>query len=40
LGPGLTTWDWNLWGTYNENYAITPCGYTNEFGNFSGVKAI
>lgn len=40
LGPGLTTWDWNLWSTYNGNYAITPCGYTNEFGNFSGVKAI
>lgn len=40
LGPGLTTWDWNEWGTYNGHYAITPCGYTNEFGNFSGVKAI
>lgn len=40
LGPGLTTWDWNSWRTYNGNYAITPCGYTNEFGNFSGVKAI
>lgn len=40
LGPGLTTLDWNSWGTYNGNYAITPCGYTNEFGNFSGVKAI
>lgn len=40
LGPGLTTWDWGSWGTYNGNYAITPCGYTNEFGNFSGVKAI
>lgn len=40
LGPGLTTWDWNQWGSYNGNYAITPCGYTNEFGNFSGVKAI
>lgn len=40
LGPGLTTWDWNSWGTYNGKYAITPCGYTNEFGNFSGVKAI
>lgn len=40
LGPGLATWDWNSWSTYNENYAITPCGYTNEFGNFSGVKAI
>ena len=40
LGPGLTTYDWNQWNTYNGNYAITPCGYTNEFGNFSGVKAI
>ena len=40
LGPGLTTWDWSSWSTYNGNYAITPCGYTNKFGNFSGVKAI
>ena len=40
LGPGLTTWDWSQWSSYNGNYAITPCGYTNEFGNFSGVKAI
>lgn len=40
LGSGLTTWDWSQWSTYNGNYAITPCGYTNEFGNFSGVKAI
>jgi hypothetical protein len=29
-----------MWGTYNGEYAIAPCGYTNEFGNFSGVKAI
>ena len=40
LGPGLTTWDWGQWSSYNGNYAITPCGYTNEFGNFSGVKTI
>ena len=40
LGPGITTLDWGQWNTYNGNYAITPCGYTNEFGNFSGVKAI
>ena len=40
LGSGLTTWDWLSWMQYNKNYAITPCGYTNEFGNFSGVKAI
>ena len=40
LGPGLTTFNWNQWGSYNDRCAITPCGYTNEFGNFSGVKAI
>ena len=40
LGPGLTTWNWDQWDSYNGYYAITPCGYTNEFGNFSGVKAI
>lgn len=40
LGPGLTTLDWGQWDSYNGNYAITPCGYTNEFGNFSGVKTI
>lgn len=40
LGPGLTTFDWSSWSQYNGNYAITPCGYTNEFGNFSGVKTI
>ena len=40
LGPGITTWDWDSWTAYNDYYAITPCGYTNEFGNFSGVKAI
>ena len=40
LGPGLTTFDIGQWYSYNRNYAITPCGYTNEFGNFSGVKAI
>lgn len=40
LGPGLSTWDWNGWDKYNGHCAITPCGYTNEFGNFSGVKAI
>lgn len=40
LGPGITTWVFGQLEAYNENYAITPCGYTNEFGNFSGVKAI
>ncbi len=40
LGPGLTTLSPYQWLQYNRLYAITPCGYTNEFGNFSGVKAI
>ena len=40
LGPGLTTWDYNNWSKYNNDNPITPCGYTNEFGNFSGVKQI
>lgn len=38
LGPGVTTVDWNKWSSYNGNYPIVPCGYTNEFGNQSGVK--
>ena len=40
LGSGLTTWDYNNWSEYNNANPITPCGYTNEFGNFSGVKQI
>lgn len=37
LGNGVTTWngDWNI---YNGFYPLTPCGYCNEFGNFTGVK--
>ena len=40
LGSGLTGFDYNSWNKYNNNSPITPCGYTNEFGNFSGVKQI
>lgn len=40
LGSGITTWNYNNWNKYNNNSPITPCGYTNEFGNFSGVKQI
>ena len=40
LGSGLTNWNYSDWGKYNNNNPITPCGYTNEFGNFSGVKQI
>lgn len=40
LGAGLTTWDWNSWSTYNDNNPITPCGYGNDIGNFTGIKTI
>lgn len=40
LGAGLTTWDWNSWITYNGNNPITPCGYGNDIGNFTGIKTI
>ena len=38
LGPGVTNCDWNKWGSFNGQCPIVPCGYTNEFGNQSGVK--
>ena len=40
LGSGVTNWDYDNWLIYNSVNPITPCGYTNEFGNFSGVKQI
>lgn len=40
LGDGISTWDWSSWSSYNGNCSLVPCGYTNEFGNFSGVKDI
>ena len=40
LGPGVTDWSnaATSWSGYNGTYPITPCGYCNEFGNFTGVK--
>lgn len=37
LGDGVTTWDGD-WNTYNGYYPLTPCGYCNDIGNFTGVK--
>lgn len=37
LGDGVTRWN-SDWNTYNGCYPLTPCGYCNEFGNFTGVK--
>ena len=39
LGNGLTTFvQTNVWEKFNEYNPITPCGYLNDIGNFSGVK--
>lgn len=38
LGDGVTTWGGTSWNSYNSYYPLTPCGYCNEFGNFTGVK--
>lgn len=38
LGDGVTTWDGTNWNNYNDYCPLTPCGYCNEFGNFTGVK--
>ncbi len=38
LGDGVTTWDGANWDNYNGHCPLTPCGYCNEFGNFTGVK--
>lgn len=41
LGNGLTTFSQgNDWGKFNSLNPITPCGYLNDIGNFSGVKEI
>lgn len=37
LGDGVTTWN-SDWNTYNSYYPLTPCGYCNDIGNFTGVK--
>lgn len=40
LGPGVTDWNNNAngWSGYNGTYPLTPCGYCNDIGNFTGVK--
>lgn len=39
LGSGLTTVGSSDWSAYNGQYPITPCGYCNEIGNFTGIKS-
>ena len=42
LGPGITDWNSNAngWSGYNGTYPITPCGYCNDIGNFTGIKEL
>lgn len=42
LGPGITDWNNNANGRsgYNGSYPITPCGYCNDIGNFTGIKEL
>lgn len=39
LGAGVTTLDGGKWNTFNGYYPFIPCGYTDELGNATGVKA-
>lgn len=38
LGDGVTEWDGTSWNNYNGYYPLTPCGYGNDIGNFTGIK--
>lgn len=38
LGDGVSTWDGTSWSNFNGYYPFVPCGWTDEFGNFTGVK--
>ena len=41
LGNGLTTFGQSdAWGRFNSYNPITPCGYLNDIGNFSGTKEL
>ena len=39
MGEGVTNWDGVNLSNYNYCCPLTPCGYTNEFGNKTGVKS-
>lgn len=40
IGNGVIIDNSFYWGNYNQRCPLVPCGYTNEFGNFSGVKTV
>ena len=39
MGEGVTNWNSINLSNYNSQCPLTPCGYTNEFGNKTGVKS-
>lgn len=39
MGEGVTNWNYSNAVNYNYYCPLTPCGYTNEFGNKTGVKS-
>lgn len=38
LGDGVTTWDGTSWNNFNGYNPFVPCGYTDEYGNATGIK--
>lgn len=38
LGDGVTNYDYDKWNTWCARNPFVPCGYTDEFGNGTGVK--
>ena len=38
LGQGVTTLESTKWSNYNNYHPFIPCGYTDEFGNGTGIK--
>lgn len=40
MGLGVTTENLDYWNKYNGYCPLTPCGYLNEFGNRTAIKAM
>lgn len=38
LGVGVSEWEESAWNSFNGYNPFVPCGYTDEFGNLTGVK--
>ena len=38
LGQGVDNWNWDVWTDYNNATPFVNCGFTDEYGNATGVK--